>query len=273
MRRQALFLYVFLGIALSFFGYWIFWGAFKSNPTDSQLQKKSQDLITKTNSVFQSIPESQPINWTNLPKSSLVSNSSNNSWATFNITNSIATDFSSEFVAKYSSGSEIPTSSVNQWIDKSLAKYSTTTLEFDKPVDEKKLKIIEDNSITAKQNYFNEVGKLFLANLEFISESTMKEAASNVFEKDDYSLAQKIAEANYQVVDKLVLVSVPSSLTELHKKILQSFDNIAYFFSLMINYKNDPVKFMMASNYFPKIIEEGKSISSQLDKFISLLKK
>lgn len=273
MKRQSLVFVIFSGIILVFFGYWIVSQSFNSGVSTGSLgqQQAVQQLADRTNSIFESPIPSQSINWLNATDS--VSSDRNSSGALLsdrsNVTDDIAQNLSQDFIAV---GGKVSSSSVNDLINKysnNPQLTSTTSLEFDKPIDIGKLNISSDNSKMAKQSYFNLVGGLLMANLKNFSESEMQQAATDIFEKDDYGVAQQIADVNYQMVDKLSTMPVPSDLAPLHEKLLQSFDNIAYFYTLMVNYKTDPIKFMAAINYFPKVIQEGQELSAQLDNAIS----
>lgn len=197
-----------------------------------------------------------------------------------NITNKIVADLSEKFIDNIdlSANSSSVSSSTLSIIDKLdfsnlknnkdlINKISPQDFGIISYVDPSQINLVVDNPTKIKSYwslYFSIISetKPMLDNI-----SALGNEFQNVVNGGDVSRLSKFASKVMDVHNNLSNMSVPQSLVNFHKKNLIFFNNFSAILDSYLNYKKDPIKAYVLSQYFSKLLDDWDYIGNFVDKY------
>jgi hypothetical protein len=266
MEKQRLVLMAFGVLAATFLGYWMIFGNAGTISTQGT-NSVSSNISANSGSDYvstASLPQKYSFDWIKdtIQKAQGSSNSAQVLSGFKNLTDFVATDLSGSFIANYKLGST-STPSVNTVLNNSQSITTVTSnpqLDFNKPIDEGKLKLISDNSKSAKESYFKNLYSITDVRYFSVTPDVVERSIQSLFQDGDPSLAQSIKGQVDRLISKLYALSVPPDYLSMHKMMINNFQNFSYFYQLMLDYKNDPVKLMATQEYFDQLANDGQKV-------------
>ena len=132
---------------------------------------------------------------------------------------------------------------------------------YDLSIDEKAIKVLQDNSKEAKKNYLEGVFIVFSQN-ETDAYKNPTSAVDKAILLSDFSGLNQLVKTYQNLYNRFMIVSVPTDQLELHKRYLRFFKKAGIIYSGIGDIQNDPVKaglfFEMVSGLINEEIEIGK---------------
>jgi hypothetical protein len=261
MRRQALFLYVFLGIALSFFGYWIFLGVFgQSNQKEVSKQITKSDFKSSIDNTFDEYKFF--LDNKNFGNQSEVFNSQETDY-----TKNIAIDISNQFISKIESGAN--TSTIKDiglnpdMIDQMMAEVEKSLNNLPSVSE---LNVIDDNSVSAAKKYLSDTLSLINSAFKDLPNDFVDQSIVAFFDRNDPSILNKVILYNKKLISDLKSLPVPKQYVDLHRRMIGQFNASSFLYSVLLNFKDDPFKLMAVEKYLDTMNARSSSIINELKK-------
>ena len=253
------------------FGLIGFWFAFKTNFASPLTHQEAQQ--SKTN-----FPEGNKINnpFLNLNldlakiKEFVNQNNSTSSMArNQNLTEEIAKTMAAKILTanenllNYKSGEALSSEQIqisNELINKLK---NQNYLSLNQEIDEKTFKIDSTNSIFIKKQY--------IAAIEDINHKCFAGFHKDIpeifkdLEKNDNSSAKNLAQVYNCAYNELENRTVPLNWVDLHKNLLNYYQNAKIIYEALSNFQEDPLKAWLASNAISELIETANKIQDILE--------
>jgi hypothetical protein len=127
-----------------------------------------------------------------------------------------------------------------------VEKYSTLDL------------LLKINSPENYKDYGNSVAEILQNNFDYMN---------SIESKDDSEYAKEISSAYKNLTVRLASEKVPSALSEEHTQILNNLYNIALSLDELVSYKQDPVRALVATNKYQKIVQDQPLVLQKIKVF------
>ncbi|MEK7129356.1 MAG: hypothetical protein AAB858_03315, partial [Patescibacteria group bacterium] len=156
------------------------------------------------------------------------------------------------------------------FIEKAIAGIGDPSSFFNPTVDEKDLKISQDNSREAKTQYLKKLEQI--SNSRLLSNPTYFRTQDQ-FMKDvridcmtgGLSIHKELAQLQRDLLNDYLNLSVPQDWLSLHKDLINYYQKNNLIYSALANCFQDPIKGNLAIQAFPQLVEEGGRIKDALD--------
>lgn len=269
MQKNSKIFIIFVFIIASFFVFWLLFGNREVVGNSQNINETEQkNIILETqNNLIQANPLKEKFSQFFKEKNNDGNNINNG------ITQSIGTDLSNDFITALDQNktSEEDFKTLLETKDfSSVAK--NIKLEFNQPIDPRRVTILIDNTLQAKKIYLQNI--ITNINKEFVSfdSNVAEQVINDVFEKDDFGLLNNIIDKTDVVIKNLYAVGVPSDYLNNHIKLITAFENNKYLFYLIKNYKEDPFKLILAEEKIDELSQSSLLIinyfNNESDKYI-----
>lgn len=149
-----------------------------------------------------------------------------------------------------------------QLIQETLVSIQDSTTFFNPSVEDKDLKISQDNSIEAKSKYFSETAQIILKNFNESSINFQKALESFTNNLDVSGIGQ-IADAYSKILDGFLNTQVPSDYLDLHKRYIILLKKAKETYLGLADYNSDPIKASLSMQLVPKIAEAELEIKQE----------
>ncbi|MEK7635891.1 MAG: hypothetical protein AAB405_02255 [Patescibacteria group bacterium] len=146
-------------------------------------------------------------------------------------------------------------------IQETLDSFTDPLSIFYDPVSENNLAIIDDNSLQAQIKYYEDYQEIIKRAFDNFKKDS-GEILRDVFEKKDFSSAQKAMEIYKTLADNFIKLIVPSSLVEFHIKNIQHYQNAYLIYRAISQYSQDPLKTYLAVKAIPQLYGETEEIQN-----------
>ena len=184
--------------------------------------------------------------------------------ALFNLTEFVAKSVSNQMQTLDQKGVENidPNDPQNQEaIKKAMAELQNFSL-FDESINDKDLKISQDNSKEAKSEYLMETAQIILKNSNNDYKNPQK-ALENFTDNFDVSGVRQIADAYSKIFDGFLNTKVPSDYLDLHRRYVILLKKAKETYQGLVDYSNDPVRAALSMQLTPKIVEAELNIKQE----------
>lgn len=184
--------------------------------------------------------------------------------APFNLTEFVAKSVSNQMQTLDQKGVENidPNDPRNQEaIEKAMAELQNFSL-FDESINDKDLKISQDNSLEAKSKYIIETTQIVLKNSNEPYKNPQK-ALERLVENLDVSGVSQIADAYSKILDGSLNTEVPSDYLDIHKRYVVLLKKAKETYQGLVDYSNDPVRAALSMQLVPKIAEAELEIREE----------
>jgi hypothetical protein len=160
-----------------------------------------------------------------------------------------------------------------QLIQEALASIQDPAAFFNPSVEDKDLKILTDNSLSAKIKYLEEIREIIQK--QFGDSNQYKKDAEEIIQEvnnDCFSTGspkhQKLINTYQSLINNLIPVYVPSDWLDFHKRVISHYKKNYLIYKTLVNCPNDPIGAYLAAQSFPSLIEEAVNIQNLLsDKY------
>lgn len=145
------------------------------------------------------------------------------------------------------------------------------TALFDQPIDDKNLKISNDNSQESKIRYLEAIkgitDKFYDPKYQRSPEQIINDVNQDCLGQGG-SLNRESANLYSNMAVVYSALNVPSDWLDFHKKIISHFKSSNQVFQALANCINDPIKGYLAVNFLPQLVEEAYTIQDMtVDKY------
>ena len=184
--------------------------------------------------------------------------------ALFNLTEFVAKSVSNQMQTLDQKGVENidPNDPQNQEaIKKAMAELQNFSL-FDESINDKDLKISQNNSKETKSKYLMETGQIILKNSNNDYKNPQK-ALENFSDNFNVSGVRQIADAYSKIFDGFLNTKVPSDYLSLHKRYVVLLKKAKETYQGLVDYSNDPVRAALSMQLTPKIVEAELNIKQE----------
>ena len=184
--------------------------------------------------------------------------------ALFNLTEFVAKSVSNQMQTLDQKGVENidPNDPQNQEaIKKAMAELQNFSL-FDESINDKDLKISQNNSKETKRKYLMETGQIILKNSNNDYKNPQK-ALENFSDNFNVSGVRQIADAYSKIFDGFLNTQVPSDYLSLHKRYVVLLKKAKETYQGLVDYSNDPVRAALSMQLTPKIVEAELNIKQE----------
>jgi hypothetical protein len=141
---------------------------------------------------------------------------------------------------------------------------------FDIPVIEENLKISQNNSLAAQTEYLKNIKQITDRNFSNFKK-TDSDILSDVFEKSDFSSAQRAIEIYKSLVSDYYNLSVPSLWLDFHENAISHFQKAASVYQAILDYNNDPLKAYIAAETVTQLEISAQENQTLLEEKIKTL--
>lgn len=128
---------------------------------------------------------------------------------------------------------------------------------FNWSINEKEIKISQDNSKQAKQKYFETIGEISKKHFNGFNKN-YAEVLSEAFEKKNFSFAVQLSGIYKNIAEEYLNLIVPSDLTQLHKKIIIHLKTAQEIYQSVANFNIDPIKTYFAVEMIDKLVADAE---------------
>ena len=149
-----------------------------------------------------------------------------------------------------------------EFIEKAIASISDPSVLFNPTIDDKDLKISQDNSKEAKTRYFDAIGKVMLENINSDYRNPMI-VMQNFANNYDVSGIKRIIDAYSKMLNGVISTEVPSDYLEIHKRYIVFLKRAKMVYSVIANYDKDPVKATLSAKLIIGIAEADLAIKEE----------
>ena len=149
-----------------------------------------------------------------------------------------------------------------EFIEKAVAGIGDPSSFFNPTVDDKDLKISQDNSKEAKTRYFDAIGKVMLENINSDYRNPMI-VMQNFANNYDVSGIKRIIDAYSKMLNGVISTEVPSDYLEIHKRYIVFLKRAKMVYSVIANYDKDPVKATLSAKLIIGIAEADLAIKEE----------
>ena len=149
-----------------------------------------------------------------------------------------------------------------EFIEKAVAGIGDPSSFFNPTVDDKDLKISQDNSKEAKTRYFDAIGKVMLENINSDYRNPMI-VMQNFANNYDVSGIKRIIDAYSKMLNGVISTEVPSDYLEIHKRYIVFLKRAKMVYSVIANYDKDPVKATLSAKLIIGIVEADLAIKEE----------
>jgi hypothetical protein len=149
-----------------------------------------------------------------------------------------------------------------EFIEKAIASISDPSVLFSPTIDDKDLKISQNNSKEAKKKYFDAIGKVMLENINSDYRNPMI-AMQNFASNYDVSGIKRIIDAYSKMLNGVVNTEVPSDYLEIHKRYIVFLKKAKMVYSAIANYDKDPVKATLSAKLITGVAEADLAIKEE----------
>ena len=153
------------------------------------------------------------------------------------------------------------TTATQDLLEEALANSDFT---FDIPVIEENLKISQNNSLAAQTEYLKNIKQITDRNFSNFKK-TDSDILSDVFEKNDFSSAQRATEIYKSLANDYYNLSVPSLWLDFHENAITHFQKAAAVYQAILDYNNDPLKAYIAAESISQLETSAKEIQTLLE--------
>ncbi|KKR89259.1 MAG: hypothetical protein UU85_C0004G0100 [Candidatus Wolfebacteria bacterium GW2011_GWA2_42_10] len=141
-------------------------------------------------------------------------------------------------------------------IQEAIAGIQDPSLIFSAAIDDKDLKISNDNSVDAKSRYLNNLADIV------VKDDPLKKTGGIVGSLNFLEL-KEVAD-NYQgIINEFINVSVPSDWSEYHKRFISILKKQEIIYRGIVNYQDDPMKAGLFIQLAPEIIGEETTVRKE----------
>lgn len=157
-----------------------------------------------------------------------------------------------------------------QLIQKAIAGIEDPAALFNASVDDKDLKISQDNSKEAKIQYLKAVEEIAknrrLNDFEYqrTSDQIIKDVNNDCLGSGS-SLNKELAGIYRSVVDDYIRLNVPFDWSDFHKSAIVYFKETNLVYQSLANCSNDPIKGYLAAQALPQLLEDGLKVRNLLN--------
>ncbi len=160
-------------------------------------------------------------------------------------------------------------SQIKEIIQANVNNLSTSI--FNVSINEKDLKISQDNSIEAKTEYFNKIGQIsqnrfggykYPDSIEQFNE----DLTSDCFTGGGDSFNRQLAALYQNLTDDYMNLVAPSDLTDFHKQAISHLKKAHLVYQAVADCSKDPVKGYLAIQSLSSLVDKAKEIQSLLEK-------
>jgi hypothetical protein len=262
-KERKIILAIFSACIVIFFGYWIFWGNSSNSSGGSPLAQSTNSSETGLSAQQSNIPSQFQY---------LAEGASSTPTQSLNITQSFATNMSSDFITHSQSAS---TSSVSDYLkgvgsspqlNQTLSDLSKTSMDgFIQSYPISQIKIISNATPQDIEAYWKAYNNAFKDEIfKFSSQpSTLETELSNAVEGNDPTqLVQMILE--YQtILESMKTIAVPTDLVDFQSKNISFLNNYILFLGSFEKVNSDPLRaYYISQNGFPIIQQQADDIAT-----------
>ena len=179
-----------------------------------------------------------------------------------NLTEFVAKSVSGQMQYLSQSGKDFdPNDSKNQEIiKKALASLQTPSL-FNESINDKDLKISQNNSIEAKRFYLESMGKIVINSSNVFSINPIKALDKLIY--GDASAINQVINYYTETYKNFLSIAVPSDWLDLHKRYLTVSKQMEIIYRGMADFQNDPVKAALLGDALPNMIEAETNMKKE----------
>lgn len=186
--------------------------------------------------------------------------------SSLNLTDLVAKSVSGQIQYLSQGGKDFnPNDPKNQeMIKKAIADMQSPPLFEGIIVENKNLKISNDNSKKAKQEYFEAIGKISQKNFSGFNKTHI-EALSELVERNNAYFVIQLADIYKNTVNDYLNLTVPSDLVSIDKKMIVHFKTAQKIYEDIANFNIDPVRAQMSFQMIDKLIINAKTNQGLLE--------
>ena len=144
-------------------------------------------------------------------------------------------------------------------IKKAMADLQSSSL-FEGNIDDKDLKISQDNSVEAQSGYVEKVIKI--RNRPELEPEAFLSVLKESFENNNTAPAKQFAKVSGDVANEYLNLTVPSEWLDIHKKLISYFKIWQEVYLAVADYYNDPIKASKALKVIDQLLIDNKNITN-----------
>ncbi|MEK9154476.1 MAG: hypothetical protein AAB596_00145 [Patescibacteria group bacterium] len=154
-------------------------------------------------------------------------------------------------------------------IEEALAGLQDPQLIFSVLVDDKDIKISQDNSREAKKDYLKEI-ELISQNrfrdpkYQRTAKQITKDIESDCFLTGNSSLNQELNTLYQNLAKDYLNLIIPSDWSDIHKQIIIHFKNASLIYQALADCSKDPIKGYLAAQTLPQLSEKAQEVQDLL---------
>lgn len=177
-----------------------------------------------------------------------------------NLTDFVAKSVSGQMQYLSQSGEDFdPNDPKNQEaIEKAMADLSSASLFDETTINDKDLKISQDNSAEAQTVYVEKVIKI--RNRPELGPEVFLNVLKETFEKNNIKIAKQFALANGNAANEYLDLTIPSEWLDIHKKLISYFKTWQEIYLVIADYYNDPIKASKALEVIDQLLIDNENI-------------
>jgi hypothetical protein len=134
-----------------------------------------------------------------------------------------------------------------------------------KPINEKDIKIFQDNSLANKGKYLEATAKIILNKSKELYKNPM-EILEKVIDAGDVSEANQLADAYQNVFNNFLNTEVPSDWLDFHRRHLSILKKFEMAYRAIADFQNDPVKAYLFIQALPELAKADVEIKEEFYK-------
>ncbi len=152
-------------------------------------------------------------------------------------------------------------------IQETIAGLQNPSANFSQSVDDKDLKISQDNSKEAVIKYLTAINEIAQDRMAGFNKS-YQDVLSEISKINDFSLALRFADIQKNIANDYLDLIVPSDWVDVHKKLIIHFKTSEVVFKALSDYANDPVKSYLALQMIDQLAVNAKENQNSLQQKI-----
>lgn len=142
-----------------------------------------------------------------------------------------------------------------EFIEKAIASIQNPETIFNFSINDKDLKISQDNSKENKAKYMENFAKIMMKNVNNDIYKNPDKAVVAAIEQNNVSDVKKLADIYGNIFDELINISTPSDYLEIHRDYLEISRKMKIIYSGIADFQNDPVKASLLIKLWPETVK------------------